>query len=83
MHKRISWTERLPDGVKREVRVEVSHKHLKWQCKRKDQDAWDYGLEPDARDWDQLEDILRRRAARGRATDLLASVRAQRAKAES
>ncbi len=83
MHNRISWTERLGDGVKREVRVEVSHRRLKWQYKRSDAEGWDYDSAPEAKDWDQLEDILRRRAQRGRAPDLLAAIQVLRAKAES
>lgn len=82
MHTLISWTEKLPDeGVTRETRVRVAHRHLRWQFKRSDQERWDYDSLPQAADWDRLEDVLRRRAARGRAVDLLAAVQALRAKA--
>ena len=77
----ISWTEKLAGGVNREVRVHVSHQKLKWQYKRSDADGWDYDSAPLASDWDQLLDILRRRAGRGRATDLVDAVARMRGKA--
>ena len=81
MHNLISWTEKLDDGVKREVRVHVSHQKLKWQYKRSDAESWDYDSGPLSSDWDQLLDILRRRAGRGRATDLVDAVNRMREKA--
>ena len=80
MHNLISWKEKLPDGVKREVRVHVSHQKLKWQFKRSDAEGWDYDSAPLASDWDQLLDILRRRAGRGRSVDLVEAVRRMRVK---
>ena len=81
MHNLISWTEKLDGGVKREVRVHVSHQKLKWQYKRSDAQAWDYDSAPLAPDWDQLLDILRRRAGRGRAPDLVVAVQRMRTRA--
>jgi hypothetical protein len=82
LHNLISWTEKLPaEGVKRETRVHVSHRHLKWQFKRTDQEKWDYDSSPTPADWDRLEDVLSRRAGRGISMDLLAAVRALRTKA--
>ena len=82
MHTLISWTIKLPDeGVKRETRVHVAQRHLKWQFKRSDQESWDYDSEPTEEDWDRLEDVLRRRAGRGTSVHLLASIQALRAKA--
>jgi hypothetical protein len=63
----VSWTERQADGVKRETRVRISGSNFKWQFKRTDQERWDYESAPVDADWDALEDILRRRAGRGRA----------------
>jgi hypothetical protein len=80
MKKHVSWTDRLDDGVKRETRVHVHSQHMKWQFKRSDEDAWDYDSPPTPEDWDCLEDILRRRAGRGRAVNLLDNVRKMRAK---
>ncbi|MFU8781024.1 MAG: hypothetical protein ACNA71_08375 [Kiritimatiellia bacterium] len=81
MHNLISWTEKLEGGVKREVRVHVFHQKLKWQFKRSDAEVWDYDSVPLASDWDQLLDILRRRAGRGRAPDLVDAVGRMRVKA--
>lgn len=81
MHKRISWTIKLGNGIKRETRVEVNKHNLKWQFKRSDEARWDYTDVPTPDDWDRLEDILRRRAGRGRATTLLPAVQRLRAKA--
>jgi hypothetical protein len=82
MHNRISWTIKLPDeGVKRETRVQVSQRALKWQFKRSDEEQWDYDSPPTAEDWDRLEDVLRRRAGRGNAVNLLDAIKAMRAKA--
>jgi hypothetical protein len=67
----ISWTERQPDGVKRETRVHVFGDKFKWQFKRADEERWDYDSQPTEEDWDALEDILRRRAGRGRAVNQL------------
>lgn len=83
MHNVISWKEKLPDGVKREVRVHVSHQKLKWQYKRSDAEGWDYEAPPLPSDWDQLLDVLRRRAGRGRSVDLVAAVERMREKALS
>ena len=81
MHNLISWTEKFPDGIRREVRVHVSHQKLKWQFKRSDAEVWDYTSAPLASDWEQLLDILRRRAGRGRAPDLVEAVQRMRDKA--
>ena len=81
MHSKISFTVRQEDGVKRETRVHVSRQSLKWQFKRADEASWDYDSAPTETDWDMLEDILRRRAGRGRGGNALESVRKMRAKA--
>jgi hypothetical protein len=75
MKSEISWTIRLPDGIKRETRVRVTAHSLKWQFKRSDQEKWDYDSAPAAEDWDRLEDILVRRVARGRGVNRLPAVR--------
>ena len=82
MKKPICWTEREEDGVKREVRVQVAAGSIRWQFKRADEANWDHDSEPDADDWDTLEDILERRAARGRAVDMQETVRKWRRLAE-
>lgn len=71
----------MPGGLRREVRVHVSRQKLKWQFKRSDTEGWDYTSAPLASDWEQLVDILRRRAGRGRAPELVDAVAQMRAKA--
>lgn len=78
MKQPICWTERCDDGVKREVRVEVAAHHIRWQFKRHDEDSWNTEQEPDLEDWDSLEEILERRAARGRSINMQEIVRKQR-----
>ena len=80
MKKILSWTVRLEDGIKRETRVQVHARDLKWQFKRYDEEQWDYDTPPSSDDWDRLEDILRRRAGRGRAVHLLDDIRKLRMK---
>lgn len=82
MHNLISWTEKLPaEGVKRETRVQVTQRHLKWQFKRSDEEKWDYDSAPGPADWDMLEDVLRRRAGRGTSIHLVEAVRSMRTRA--
>ena len=66
--KPVSWTERLPDGVKREVRVTfLGARDLRWQSLRSDEEGWVYDFTPSTEDWDALcermEARYRRRSA--------------------
>lgn len=81
MHRKISWTLKCEDGVKREVRAQVSHRGIKWQFKRKDEEHWDYDSVPTDADWDELLDILKRRFGRGRDGDILESIEKMRQQA--
>ena len=81
MKHKISWTKRCEDGVKREVRVEIAAGHMKWQFKRADWERWDYDSAPTKEDWDELEDILTRREARGKGLHMHEIVRKMRSKA--
>ncbi len=81
MRRKMEWKHRCEDGVKREVRVEISHASMKWQFKRKDEPRWDYDSIPTAADWDALEEVIDRRAARGKALGLQEAVRKMRAEA--
>ena len=65
MRRQIRWTDKLSDGVKRDVRVAVSKRTIKWQFKRSDADEWDYDSLPTRMDWDRLEDAVMRRGQRG------------------
>ena len=78
MKRKISWTDRCEDGVAREVRVDIKHAAIKWQFKRKDEPQWDYRSAPTPEDWDALEEILDRRAARGAAIGMQEIVRKMR-----
>lgn len=80
MKRKISWTTKLDDGVKREVRVEVKKNLLRWQQKRTDEERWVYDFTPNAEDWDMLEDILKRRSGRGRYVELMAVIHKLRLK---
>ena len=76
----ISWTVKLEDRIKRETRVHITRRSLKWQFKRSDEERWDYDSRPTIEDWDMLEDILKRRAGRGRGGNMLFAVQKMRAK---
>jgi len=79
--RKITWTHKCKDGVNRDIRVELHHQNIKWQFKRKDEETWDYDSVPTAMDWDELEDILRRRAGRGRGGNFMESLQKMRRKA--
>lgn len=81
MSREICWTTRLPEGVKREVRVFLTHGGIKWQFKRSDAERWDYDSPATPEDWDMLQDVLRRRAQRGRKMAFIESVQRLRLKA--
>ena len=80
MSKQISWTTKLPDGIRREVRVTVDVHNSKWQFKRSDEEQWDYDSSPTPEDWDMLEDVLSRRGQRGRQLNVLEHVQKIRQK---
>jgi len=73
--RKISWTRRCEDGVKREARVVVSRGDIKWQFKRADKERWNYDIAPTEEEWDTLEEILRRRLNRGSGINLMESTR--------
>ncbi len=55
MRKLMCWTEKLEDGVKREIRVSFHGRGLRWQWKRSDEPAWVYDAPLTEADWDSLE----------------------------
>lgn len=81
MKSLIKWTTVEPDEVRCEVRVTVSRERLKWQFLRRDAERWEYDRVPSPQHWDELQDLLRRRAARGRAAHLVEVVAGLRMKA--
>ncbi len=65
MNRKICWTDKV-DGVKREIRVEMTGKHVKWQFKTKGDEGWDYDRLPTTAEWDALEDRVAKRVQRGK-----------------
>lgn len=65
MRRTVGWTERLDDGVKREIRVSFTDKYsIRWQAKRSDASAWEYDFPPTMEDWDRLETAMASRYQR-------------------
>jgi hypothetical protein len=65
MKRQIRWTERLEDGVKKDVRVSFHGDDIKWQFRRSDSKYWDYETPPTSEEWDELEDRILKRYQRG------------------
>jgi hypothetical protein len=57
MRRPLCWTDKLDDGVKREVRVDFHGRGLRWQWKRSDEPAWVYDGTPSPADWENLETL--------------------------
>lgn len=82
MKNQVCWTEKLEDGIRREIRVTFSRNGLKWQVKRSDVERWDYDTPPTAADWSELEErVLNRYQRRAVPYKDLEQVRAARARA--
>lgn len=64
MRRQICWDERLEDRTKREVRVTILARALKWQFKLSTSDAWDYDSPPTPADWDTLLEKMEKRYRR-------------------
>ena len=54
MLRPICWTEKMSDGVKREVRVTFLRDRIRWQFKLATDEHWDYTTAPSAEDWNVL-----------------------------
>lgn len=67
--REIAWVERQEDGVKRETRVNLVGKKLKWQFKRADAERWDYDSVPTTADWDAFIERMEHRCQRRRGVD--------------
>jgi len=68
MQRQICWVERLEEGVKREIRVTVLNKEIKWQFKRSDEERWNYDGPPTQGDWDLLLEKVHNRYHRRTAS---------------
>lgn len=80
MRREITWVEKLPDKVKREVRVHFYGGKIYWKDRRSIgrravDETWDDAMEPSEEDWEQLhEEVMRRyqrRTARQEDIDLV------------
>lgn len=83
MRRPVCWTEKLPDGVRREVRVHfLGRGKIRWQSKRTDQEKWEYDFAPTQADWEALETRMENRYRRRNVPwRELESVRKQRPRA--
>ncbi len=68
MRREITWVEKLPDRVKREVRVYFHGGKTFWKARLSTEEEWDHDLVPSDEDWEQLEDEVRRRFQRKKAS---------------
>lgn len=68
--REIAWIQKLEDGVKREIRVNLRGKQLKWQSKRSDEEKWDYDSEPSELDWEEFMDKMKNRLLRNHGVDI-------------
>jgi hypothetical protein len=67
MRKKIEWTTRVEDRVKRTVRVAFpGPNRIRWQTKRSDEEKWQYDQPPLPEDWEMLLERLEAGYRRGR-----------------
>ena len=82
MIRQVCWTEKLDDGDKREIRVTVDSREVKWQFKLSSAEKWDYATPPSLVDWDNLLERMENRYQRRNVSfDDLKRVRQARANA--
>lgn len=62
----IEWVEKLPDAVKRKVRVTLSPRRIKWQFQLSTEERWNYDASPSLADWNRLVDEVEQRYHRRR-----------------
>jgi len=61
MRRQLCWTEKLDDGVKREIRVSFpGGGKIRWQAKSSDRLEWEYDFQPSTADWDALLQLAER-----------------------
>lgn len=79
MRRDITWIEKLPDRIKREVRVHFHGGKIYWRERqlvgRREAGPWNDGMQPSEEDWERLhEEVMRRyqrRTARQEDVDLV------------
>lgn len=69
MRREITWVEKLPDRVKREVRVYFHGGKIYWQDRRsvgrrQVDEEWNEAMVPSEEDWDRLHEKVMRRFQR-------------------
>ena len=64
MLRQVCWVERQDDGTKREIRVTVLRRDVKWQFKLSTEERWDYDSPPSPADWDNLLERMENRYRR-------------------
>lgn len=74
MRREITWVEKLPDRIKREVRVQFHGGRIFWRDrhsagrqKEVPAEEWNDHVTPSEEDWERLLDEVRRRFQRGKA----------------
>lgn len=67
MRREITWVEKLPERVKREVRVHFHGGKLYWKEKFSNEEGWNEEMVPSEEDWEQLLDEVQRRFQRRKA----------------
>jgi hypothetical protein len=73
MRRDITWIEKLPDRVRREVRVHFHGGKIFWKDKhsvgRRDEESfWNEAMQPTDEDWERLREEVLRRHQRGMAS---------------
>jgi hypothetical protein len=65
MVRQICWKVKLPEGGKKEIRVDFFSGKIRWQFKFPDRAQWLYDQEASLEEWDELLDLVQRRYNRG------------------
>jgi len=65
MIRQICWKVKMPEGGKKEIRVDFFAGKIRWQVKFPDADNWIYDYQAPIEDWDELLDQVKRRYDRG------------------
>jgi len=68
MRRDVTWTERLPDRIKREVSVSFFGGKLFWHERLSTEEKWNDGMVPTEDDWERLYEEVDKRVQRRRST---------------
>lgn len=67
MRREVTWVEKLPGRIKREVRVQIHGGNLYFRETFSDREGWNESMEPTEEDWEHLLDAVQRNYQRGKA----------------